>query len=306
VPVPCSCAAGWQASPGRRSVNPVLSVVVPAFNEETEIARQLSDLQAVVQSLRVGAEIILVDDGSTDQTAQRAEECGIAVLRLGTNHGYGAALKKGIAAASGDWILITDADGTYPASEIPALFEHIGEADMVVGARTGVEVHIPLVRRPAKWLLRIYAICLTGQPIPDLNSGMRIMRKAAVEKFQGLLPDRFSFTSTITVAMISHGHKVIYVPISYYDRIGASKIRPADFPRFLILLTRTMLAIKPMRVLFPLGAVPILCGIAILQSGRKAADITIWGLGSLCLGLLIWSFGLIAARQSRLNRRDPG
>jgi glycosyltransferase involved in cell wall biosynthesis len=285
-------------------VNPILSVVVPAFNEETEIVRQLSDLRRVVQSLPIATEIILVDDGSTDKTAERAEECGIAVLRLERNLGYGAALKKGIAAAAGEWILIIDADGTYPPGEIPALFDRIGEADMVVGARTGAEVRIPLIRRPAKWLLRMYAICLAGQPIPDLNSGMRIMRKTAVEKFRDLLPDRFSFTSTITVAMLSYGHKVVYVPINYYDRVGTSKIRPADFPRFLLLLTRTMLAVKPMRVLFPLGAVPIIFGIAILQGATRAADTTLWGLVSLCSGLLLWGFGLIAARHARRNRWD--
>ena len=287
-------------------MNPVLSIVVPAFNEETEIVRQLADLRRVVESLPVATELILVDDGSTDETAQRAEQGGFTVLRLGKNMGYGAALKKGIAAASGEWILITDADGTYPPAEIPELFRRIGEADMVVGARTGAEVRIPLVRRPAKWLLRMYAICLAGQPIPDLNSGMRIMRKTVVEKFQGLLPDRFSFTSTITVAMLSHGYKVVYVPINYHDRIGSSKIRPADFPRFLYLLTRTMLAIKPMRIFFPLGAVPVVFGIAILQRAMKAADITPWGLVSLGLGLLIWCFGLVAARQVRLNGKELG
>jgi hypothetical protein len=152
----------------------------------------------------------------------------------------------------------------------------------------------------------MYAIFLAGQPIPDLNSGMRIMRKTVVEKFRHLLPDRFSFTSTITVAMLSNGHQVVFVPINYHDRIGTSKIRPADFPRFLVLLTRTMLVIKPMRVLFPLGAVPIVFGIAILQGAIKKADITLWGPVSLCFGLLLWGFGLIRARQLRPGRREPG
>lgn len=285
-------------------MNPVLSVVVPAFNEETEIARQLSELQSVLNSLPVPAELILVDDGSTDHTAQRAEDCGIPVIRLGKNQGYGAALKRGIQAAAGEWILITDADGTYPPGSIPALFSRTAEADMVVGARVGGQVYIPLIRRPAKWILQIYAICLVGRWIPDLNSGMRIMRKTVVEKFWRLLPDRFSFTSTITVAMLAHGHKVAFVPIDYRRRVGTSKIRPADFPRFLALLTRTMLAVRPMRVLFPLGGLPIVAGVAML-SAFKGADIIVWGVLSLCLGLLLWGYGLFASHQIRTNRLDP-
>ena len=286
-------------------VNPVLSVVVPAFNEEMEIARQLGELRKVVESLPIAAEIILVDDGSTDRTAQRAEDCGIRVLRLGRNHGYGAALKRGIAAASGEWILITDADGTYPPEEIPNLFTRVGQADMVVGARTGEKVQIPWLRRPAKWILRIYAICLAGHWIPDLNSGMRIMRKRVVEGFLPLLPDRFSFTSTITVAMLTHRYKVEFVPIDYHHRVGISKIRPADFPRFLFLLTRTMLAIRPLRILFPLGALLVVGGVAILQGATKRADSTLWGLLLLGLGFLLWGFGLFASRQIQLSRTDP-
>jgi uncharacterized protein (TIRG00374 family) len=237
-----------------------ISVVIPAFNEEGAIERQIDEVHATMRQTGRPYEIIVVDDGSTDRTAERAPTEGIKLIRRDRNYGYGSALKTGIAEAKFDWILIIDADATYPAAAIPLLLEHVPDADMVVGARTGKIVQSPLVRRGPKWLLRQYASYLAGYRIPDLNSGMRVMRKTVVEQFLHLLPSGFSFTTTITLAMISNGYTVVYTPIDYFKRIGASKIRPVEFFRIFALITRLMLLFGPRRLLVTGGSALLLLG----------------------------------------------
>ena len=151
---------------------------------------------------------------------------GSNILQNNTNKGYGASLKKGILAAKGDFVVITDADGTYPSEEIPNLLDLLKTCDMSVGARIGTDVNIPLIRRPAKWVLLCYARWMARADIKDLNSGLRAFRKADALKFLHLLPQGFSFTSTITLAMHIDGLNVDYHPIDYRKRLGKSSIRP--------------------------------------------------------------------------------
>ena len=224
-----------------------VTVVIPAYNEEGGIVAGIEAVRRTLEAARWRHEIVVVDDGSRDATAQLAEQCGANVLCLGTNRGYGAALKAGIARANFEWVAIIDADGTYPAADLPRMLERMASYDMVVGARTGREVRDPLSRRPAKWMLRKFAGLLAGQSIPDLNSGMRIMRKPIVEEFSELLPSGFSFTTTITLAMISRGYRVDYVPINYFKRVGNSKINPTHAFRFAFLIARTTWRLRAAR-----------------------------------------------------------
>jgi glycosyltransferase involved in cell wall biosynthesis len=157
-----------------------VSIVIPAFNEEAAIQQVLSELQQVMHEHEINAEIIVVDDGSMDLTAELAAAAGARVLRHRSNRGYGASLKTGIAAATHEAIVITDADGTYPPKYIVELLDELDHADMVVGARTGANVKIPLVRRPAKWVLNRLANYLVGTRIRDLNSGLRAFRQERV------------------------------------------------------------------------------------------------------------------------------
>jgi glycosyltransferase involved in cell wall biosynthesis len=247
---------------------PAVTIVIPAYNEERAIVSSIGAVERALNSSEWKYEIIVVDDGSTDATANLASQLGVEVVRLGANHGYGAALKAGIARAKFDWVAIIDADGTYPATALPKLLEYAQSNDMVVGARIGACVQDAFARRPAKWLLRKLAGLLAGQAIPDLNSGLRVMRKSLVHQFAGILPSGFSFTTTITLSAICRGYSVAYVPIDYFKRIGRSKIKPFHAFKFAFLIVRTVLRFRPMRVLVPVGSFVIFTGLAVLAFER--------------------------------------
>src|SRR5262249_37362142 len=161
----------------------------------------VAHIREVLTRAGLAHEIVVIDDGSKDDTGRRAEEAGAVVLRHLSNRGYGASLKTGITAAKYETICITDADGTYPAAIVPEMLEGLKPPAMGVGPRAGKSVAIPLVRRPAKWVLNQLANYITASKIPDLNSGLRAFRRDAAMQYFHFLPDQFSFTTTITMAM---------------------------------------------------------------------------------------------------------
>jgi glycosyltransferase involved in cell wall biosynthesis len=286
-----------------RTLDHAVTVVIPAYNEAEHVAGQVEAVERQMQSTGWAYEVIVVDDGSSDETAERAAATGARVLRRPRNRGYGAALKLGIRSAKYDWILITDADGTYPVESIPDLLAEASANEMVVGARTGKVVKVPLVRRPAKWFLRQLASYLAGRRLPDLNSGLRLMRKSLVMRYEHLLPDGFSFTTTITLASAVNGHPLSYVPINYMARLGQSKIRPRHAYDFLLLILRTIVFFNPLKVFIPLGGLLALAGTA-----KLVYDIILGNLSeSAVLGLLgalfIWCVGLLADQNSRIALR---
>lgn len=274
-----------------------VSVVIPAYNEEDSIVAQIRAIHGVMQKTEKSYEIIVVDDGSTDDTAKKVADEQARLLSLPQNRGYGAALKAGIKEAQSEIIVIIDSDRTYPCTAIPELLAKAHENDMVVGARIGKNVSIPLARRPAKWFLNVLANYLSGKHIPDLNSGLRVLKKSLVERYSHLLPSGFSFTTTITLAMLCNEHQVLYLPIDYYPRVGRSKIRPIHTYYFLMLIIRTIVYFNPLKVFLPLGGIFFFAGIA-----KFIYDIIQWNLSeSLLMGMLcmlaagvIWSIGLLA------------
>lgn len=239
---------------------PRYSIILPCYNEEDGVARTLGQL---VEGAPDGAgfEIIAVDDGSTDATGVRLREMAARVPHLKLiihpeNRGYGAAIKAGLRQAKSEVIVITDADGTYPNGRIPELVDRMGQADMVVGARIGAEVAHPLARRLPKRLIGLWVSWLAGRTVPDMNSGLRVFRRGDAERFLHLLPDGFSFTTTITLSLLLNGYDVDFVVINYGRRVGRSKFRPMrDTWRLLRTTCRTGLCFAPLRVLAPLVAV---------------------------------------------------
>ena len=246
--------------PIERTDDPPYSVVVPCFNEVDSIRSMLEELSRV--TVPVGAHIIVVDDGSTDGTREVLDEVhrsrsidGLQVVRNSSNLGYGAAINFGVRRARSELIVIIDADGTYPCDRIPDLIEIAETADMVVGARTGGRNRQPVLRRFTKNVLRTYCSWLVGQRIPDLNSGLRVFRASVFDRFRKILPTGFSLTTTLTVAMMRNRYTVVFVPITYAERIGRSKIRPIQDTAFFVqLILRTGMYFAPLRLLFPLVA----------------------------------------------------
>jgi glycosyltransferase involved in cell wall biosynthesis len=281
-----------------------VSVVIPAYNEEGAIRDTIRQVRSVMDASNFAYELLIVDDGSQDRTVELATAEGATVIAQPENRGYGASLKAGIRRSSHEIIVITDADATYPSERIPDLIEALEGYDMVVGARIGKNVAIPMTRRPAKWVLGKIASYLAGRPIPDLNSGLRVMRKPLVRRFAHLLPSGFSFTTTITLASLCSGALVKFVPIDYHARVGKSKIRPRHAFDFLLLIIRTIVYFNPLKIFLPAGAVFFLGGMA-----KFAYDITMNNLSeSALLGLFgaagLWSVGLLSDQISKTALRS--
>ena len=278
-----------------------LALVVPIFNEEDMVEDLFERLSKLREELP-DCEVIIVNDGSTDKTKENLEKDSsfpCVILHQVTNMGYGAALKRGIRSSDREYVAICDADGTYPVDRIPEFYRlAIDEKlDMVVGARTGGNVNIPLIRRPPKWVLRKLANYLSGHTIPDLNSGLRLMKKSEIERFYNILPSGFSFTTTITLAMLTNHLAVRFVPIDYFIRTGSSKIHPIkDVLNFIQLICRTILYFNPLRIFVPLS---ILCFLAAFASLAltihflgQAADVTFGVL--ITASIQILAVGLLA------------
>ncbi len=273
--------------------NKPVSVIIPAFNEEEGIEKVLAQLKSL--NLAEKSEIIVVDDGSTDQTFRMASVNGVKVIRHEQNMGYGAALKAGIRHAKNEIIVISDADGSYPIKDIPIFLVDMEHADMVVGARVGKKAHISFYRKPAKWFINKLANHLSGIKIPDLNSGLRAMRKEKVERFFSILPERFSFTTTITLAFLTNGYSVKYIPIEYYKRKGKSKIHPIkDTLNFIQLIIRTIMYFNPLKIFLPLSFTFFIASATVLivswLSGR-VMDVTttilfVAGIQMLAIGMI--------------------
>ncbi len=281
------------------------AVVIPAFNEEHGISQTVERVRAVLANEPYSFEIVIVDDGSTDATAEKAEATGARVVRLPENRGYGAALKAGIAASSSEFVLIIDADGTYPAEAIPALIAEAGESDMVVGARAGNSAGIPLLRRPAKWFLNRLASYLAGRRIPDLNSGLRVMRRSVLERFLPLLPSGFSFTTTVTLAMLCTGKRVVYKRIEYHRRIGSSKIRARDFVNFTVLVLRTIVLFNPLKIFLPLGTVLFGLGTAKFVYDMFLLNLSESAVMAILAAIIVWSVGMLADMIARFQLHFP-
>lgn len=275
----------------------MISFIIPSYNEESSIGHLLSELQKLLLDLHLPHEIIVVDDGSSDDTAKIAQKMGAVLLRHPTNMGYGTALKTGIRHSNGKYIFIMDADETYPVKQIPMLLQFKDDYDMVVGARIGKNVKTHFLRRLAKYFLTKLSNFLVETNIPDLNSGMRIFKRDTIKKFLKILPSGFSFTTTLTLAYLSHGYLVKYVPIDYYDRKGKSKIRPfKDTIGFMSLIIRTITYFNPLKIFLSFSLALFIMSIIVFSYStfvlNKFMDVTTTIL--VVAAIQIALFGLIA------------
>ena len=240
------------------AATPDFSIIVPSYNEEHAIADTIAQIRSVMRAAgEENYELVVVNDCSSDGTGAvldriKETDTSLLVVHHESNRGYGAALKSGIRASRGELVAITDADGTYPNDRLPDLLRLCSDADMAVGSRTSDNVTYSRIRMIPKLFLRAYASWISRTNIPDINSGLRVFRRELVEKYLSILPDGFSFTTTITLALLTNHYRVVFEPIDYFERVGDSKIRPVrDTLNFIQLIARTGMYFAPARVLFP-------------------------------------------------------
>ena len=281
--------------------------MIPAFNEEAAIGDVVDSLRANMPPGVV--EVIVIDDGSSDQTARVAEAAGARVLRHPTNRGYGASLKTGVRATDVDYILTMDADGQHQLADVVKLCEAViadPMADCVIGQRTKL-LHSSLWRMPGKWMITALARFLTQKKIKDLNSGLRILRKEVVARYMHLCPSGFSFSTTITVAMLARGYLVKWVPIEVVKRIGKSTVSVATGFQTIVLVLRLASLFNPLRVFLPLAMLAILLGVGwTIPYALRGGGVTVAAMLSIVVGILLFAAGLVCDQvaQLRLERYE--
>lgn len=277
-----------------------VSIVVPAYNEGPVIG-------AVVKALREAmpqAELIVVNDGSTDDTPAQAQAAGATVISHEMQGGYGWALRTGTLAASRDYVLFCDGDGQHSVEDVARLIAECDGYDMVVGAR-GADSHVPRRRLLGKFIMQRFARYMAKQDIPDINSGLRVFKRESLRKVLYLMPTGFSFSTTSSFAMIKANRRIKYVPIKTGPRVGKSTVRQLrDGPRALMLMLRLVVLFEPLRVFMAFAGFTLL--LAFVSMG---IDLTFGrhGIGQTTVTfsiatLVIFTFGLLCDQVSAIRR----
>lgn len=279
-----------------------VSIVIPAFNEDSAIAEVVTGVLERLSS--IPHEVIVVNDCSADNTAQVAEQAGARVLNHPVNKGYGAALKTGIRHANHEWIIMFDADGQHDPDDVLRLIERVQQGlDMVVGARDKSSFQYAS-RMPGKWLIHKIASFLVGEQPEDINSGLRIFRREECMQFFPILPTKFSFTTTLTLAMLKDGYRVVHIPIKTRERqTGPSTVKLRDGFRTIMLIVRIATLFNPLKVFIPVSAL-------LFFAGFVYGAIWAWletnipdGATLLMLsGVIIFFFGILSDQLASLRR----
>jgi glycosyltransferase involved in cell wall biosynthesis len=286
--------------------SPGVSFVIPAFNEEAAIPVVLESIQRIAKERRLQAECIVVDDGSTDQTAAVAASHGARVISIPMNVGYGAALKRGIEAAAHPRIVITDADGSYPLDFAPELLSRLERFDLVIGRRTGTTYYRSLLTYPFRLAYLLLVWFVVGRRVPDPNSGLRAFRREAVQEFLPVMCAGFSFSTSMTTLFLLSGRTVDYVAIPYHRRIGKSKIRfVRDMLRTGQILCSVILLYNPIKLFVLLAAATALVGTGLVVAGLLRDSWSLWlpGVLFVLFSGVFFCFGLLADLMANSSRR---
>lgn len=275
-----------------------VSVVIPAYNEGAVIAAVVTAMADVA----AWHEIIVVDDGSQDDTAKKACAAGARVVRHPYNKGNGAAVKSGIRAARGEYVLIIDGDGQHCTADALRLVGRLGDYDLVIGARS-TSTQATHARRFGNGALNSLASYLTGRDIPDLTSGFRAARLEHLREFLHLLPNGFSTPTTTTLAFIKAGYNVVFEPTEARPRVGTSKIRLArDGAKFLMIILKIVTIFSPLRVFVPIALVTFLLGVAYgIWNVAMYARIPNGSVLLILFSVLVFLVGLVSEQISALR-----
>jgi glycosyltransferase involved in cell wall biosynthesis len=275
-----------------------VSVVIPAYNEAHSIAAVVSAMASAAK----WREIIVVDDGSSDETGARAKEAGACVVRHPYNKGNGAAVKSGIRRASGDFVLILDGDGQHRATDARRIVARLGEYDLVIGARS-TSTQASQTRRLGNAALNRFAGYLTDRDIPDLTSGFRAARREHLLEFLHLLPNGFSTPTTTTLAFIKGGYNVAFEPTDASAREGNSKIRLArDGTRFFIIILKIVTLFSPLRVFLPVALLSFVVGVGYaIWTIATQSHVTNSSVLLIVLAVMVFLVGLVSEQISALR-----
>jgi glycosyltransferase involved in cell wall biosynthesis len=284
---------------------PDVTILIPAYNEAAAIGDVISAVQRVRRSLGRTSELLVIDDGSQDDTARIAIGSGARVLAHPYNRGKGAALKTGIEAATGDTVVVVDADGQHDPEDIRWLLAHRPAYAMVMGDRGRGGGASPLWRTPGKAFLGVVAELLVGRKIPDLNCGLRAVDRRLALRMLPILPNGFSFETTLTVAMLKAGYATTWVPIQVAPRIGRSTVRVSDGFNTLLLMVRLISLFSPLRVFLPISGLTLAVGIwYMVESYLLFQEASVKALIAMLASALFFLFGLLADQIAALRRGE--
>lgn len=281
------------------------SIIIPVYNEEEAIGNTLKELKDYLRNKKYQAEIIVVNDGSIDQTEKILQEIeDIKIINQSNNRGYGASIKNGIKHAKFDWILLYDGDEQHKPEYIGKLIKYTKNYDMIIGARIGYQG--PLIRQPGKKLLHWTANYLAQQKIPDLNSGFRLIKKDLFLRFLHILPNGFSLSTTITLAFLKENLNVKYTPIRINKRQGKSTVKIKDGLSALMLIIRTVILFSPLRIFLPISFFFLVLSFIVFLIDSflysKQPDISETTVLLFISSLLFFFFGLLADQISAIRR----
>ena len=284
-----------------------VSFVIPVYNEEKAIPLVLDSLGRVVKEGQLDAEVIVVDDGSTDRTAAVAATHGARVVSIPMNVGYGAALKRGIEIARNSRIVIVDGDASYPLEFVGEMLQRLNRFDLVIGRRTGTTYYRSLLSYPFRLAYLLLVWFVVGRRVPDPNSGFRAFRREGIEEFLPVMCAGFSFTTSMTTLYLLSSRTVDYLPIPYHKRVGQSKIRfLRDMLRTGQLLCSVILLYNPIKLFVLLAGAAFLVGCLLIGAGLiTRGSIALWLPGVLFVlfsGVFL-SFGFIADLMANSRRR---
>jgi len=292
--------------PGAETAEPDcidVSVVIPAYNEGGVIGRVIEGLRTRFDTLGKTHEVIVVDDGSTDSTTQAAADAGAVVVSHAYNMGNGAAVKTGLRRARGKVVVTMDGDGQHRAEDVERQLEHMreGNYDMAVGSRT-TSSQAGSHRALANFGYNSLASYVVGHKVGDLTSGLRVIRRPVVKHFIELLPNTFSYPTTLTLALFRAGYAVAYLPIEAQQRVGKSKIRLVrDGLRFLIIIFKVCTLVSPLKIFMPSSAACVFAGLAYyLYTFFTAHRFTNMALLLILFGVQLFLLGLIAEQITQL------
>ncbi len=277
------------------------SIIIPAFNEESSIKEVLINLKKYLRTNDYQSEIIVVNDGSTDQTLEILKKIKkINLINHPYNKGYGAALKTGVKNSKYDWILFYGGDNQHNPKYIPELLKYTQDYDMIIGARQGYQG--PFLRQPGKKFLHWMAEYLVQNKIPDLNSGLRLINKSLFNKFKHILPNGFSLSTTITLAAFRENFNVKYISIKINKRNGKSTVKPKDAFVTLMLILRIITLFSPLRIFLPISFIFGLAALVSLIYDITKTNITDITVIFLFCAIMLFFFGLLADQIAAIRR----